>query len=102
MKFDGLILLSGFELQSRHPHFGGISGLSISGGEGFTPSPIAATGILRECATTAGRLLELLDWQIKALLTPARTASHGLLPTRKRSPRARIGHSFSKSLADVA
>ena len=29
MEFDGLILLSSFELRSRHPHFGGISGLSI-------------------------------------------------------------------------
>jgi hypothetical protein len=93
--------LSGFELQSRHPHFGGISGLSINGDEDFTPSPIAATGILRERATTAGRLMDLLDWQIKAFLTPASTASHGLLPTRKRSPSPRIGHSFSNSLADV-
>jgi hypothetical protein len=79
-EFDGLILLSAFELQSRHPHFGGISGLSI--GADARLYAVSDRGYwlsARMRHDSEGRLVDLLDWQIKPLLTPARTPSDGLL-----------------------
>ena len=79
-EFEGLILLSAFELQSRHPHFGGLSGLSI--GADARLYAVSDRGYwlsARMRHDSEDRLVDLLDWQIKPLLTPARTPSEGLL-----------------------
>jgi hypothetical protein len=69
-KFDGLILLSAFELQSRHPHFGAISGLSM--GADARLYAVSDCGYWRSARIrhdSEGRLIDLFDWQIKPLLT---------------------------------
>ena len=79
-EFDGLILFSAFELRSRHPQFGGISGLSIGGdGRLYAVSDRGYWLSAQMRHDSEGRLVDLRDWQIKPLLTMARTPSDGLL-----------------------
>jgi hypothetical protein len=79
-EFDGLILLGAFELRSRHPHFGGISGLSIgSDGRLYAVSDRGYWLSARMRHDSDGALIDLLDWQIEPILTPKRTPTDGLL-----------------------
>ena len=79
-EFDGLILLGAFELRSRHPHFGGISGLSIgSDGRLYAVSDRGYWLSASMRHDSEGALIDLLDWQIKPILTSARTPTDGLL-----------------------
>src|SRR5688500_15529903 len=79
-EFDGLILLGAFELRSRHPHFGGISGLSIGAdGRLYAVSDRGYWLSARMRHDSEGALVDLLDWQIKPILTPERTPTDGLL-----------------------
>lgn len=78
-EFDSLELLSAFELRSRHPEFGGLSGLAIGiDGRLYAVSDRGywlSAGMRQD---SNGRLLDLLDWQIKPILTPKKT------PTTRR------------------
>ena len=79
-EFYGSILLSGFELRSRHPHFGGISGLSIGADGGlYAVSDRGYWLSARMRRDSDGALIDLLDWQIKPILTPERTPTDGVL-----------------------
>jgi hypothetical protein len=79
-KFDGLKLLSAFQLRSRHPHFGGISGLSIGAdGRLYAVSDRGYWLSARMRHDSDGALIDLLDWQIKPILTPEGTPTDGLL-----------------------
>ncbi len=79
-EFDGLILLGAFELRSRHPQFGGISGLSIGAdGRLYAVSDRGYWLSARMRHGSDGALVDLLDWQIKPILTPERTPTDGLL-----------------------
>lgn len=73
-EFDRLTLMSAFELRSRHPQFGGISGLAISDdGKLYAVSDSGYWLSARMRHDTEGRLLDLVDWQIKPMLTPEET-----------------------------
>ena len=92
MEFDGLILLSSFELRSRHPHFGGISGLSIGAdGRLYAVSDRGYWLSARMRHDSEGALIDLLDWQIKPILTPERTPTDGLLTDAEALARAPDG-----------
>ena len=91
-EFDGLILLSSFELRSRHPHFGGISGLSIGAdGRLYAVSDRGYWLAARMRHDSDGALIDLLDWQIKPILTPKRTPTDGLLTDAEALARAPDG-----------
>jgi hypothetical protein len=91
-EFDGLELLSAFELRSRHPHFGGVSGLSIGGdGRLYAVSDRGYWLSAQLGHDSTGALLNLLDWQIKPILTPARTPIDGLLTDAEALARAPDG-----------
>ena len=91
-EFDGLELLSAFELRSRHPHFGGISGLSIgTDGRLYAVSDRGSWLSAQMGHDSTGVLLNLLDWQIKPILNPARTPTDGLLTDAEALARAPDG-----------
>ena len=97
-EFDGLILLGAFELRSRHPHFGGISGLSIgSDGRLYAVSDGGYWLSAHMRHDNEGALVDLLDWQIKPILTSARTPTDGLL-TDAGSARQRPGRLIHRRL----
>ena len=78
--FDGFMLLSAFELRSRHPQFGGISGLTIAAdGRLYAVSDRGYWVAARMRHDNEGRLIDLLDWEIKPILTPERIPTDGLL-----------------------
>ncbi len=78
--FDGLELLNAFELRSRHPHFGGISGLTIAAdGRLYAVSDRGYWIAARMRHDNEGRLVDLFDWEIKPILTPERIPTDGLL-----------------------
>jgi hypothetical protein len=69
--FDGLTLLSAFQLRSRHPHFGGISGLTIAAdGRLYAVSDRGYWIAARMRHDNEGRLVDLFDWEIKPIRTP--------------------------------
>jgi hypothetical protein len=91
-EFDGLKLLSAFELRSRHPHFGGISGLTIGiDRKLYAVSDRGYWLSARMRHDSEGTLLDLLDWQIKPILTPERTPTDGLLTDAEALARAPDG-----------
>ena len=78
--FDGLELLNAFELRSRHPQFGGISGLTIAAdGRLYAVSDRGYWIAARMRHDNEGRLVDLLDWEIKPILTPEGIPTDGLL-----------------------
>jgi hypothetical protein len=78
--FDGLELLNAFELRSRHPHFGGISGLTIAAdGRLYAVSDRGYWIAARMRHDNEGRLVDLFDWEIKPILTPEGIPTDGLL-----------------------
>jgi hypothetical protein len=91
-EFDGLILLGAFELRSSHPHFGGVSGLSIGADGGlYAVSDRGYWLSARMRHDNEGALVDLLDWQIKPILTPERTPTDGLLTDAEALARAPDG-----------
>jgi hypothetical protein len=92
IEFDELKLLSAFELRSRHPHFGGISGLSIGAdGRLYAVSDRGFWLSAQMRHDSEGVLVNLLDWQIKPILTPERTPTDGLLTDAEALARAPDG-----------
>jgi hypothetical protein len=78
--FDGLELLNAFELRSRHPHFGGISGLTIAAdGRLYAVSDRGYWIAARMRHDNEGRLVDLFDWEIKPILTLEGIPTDGLL-----------------------
>jgi hypothetical protein len=78
--FDGLELLNAFELRSRHPQFGGISGLTIAAdGRLYAVSDRGYWIAARMRHDNEGRLVDLFDWEIKPILTPEGIPTDGLL-----------------------
>ena len=91
-EFDGLILLGAFELRSRYSQFGGISGLSIGAdGRLYAVSDRGYWLSAQMRHDSEGVLVDLLDWQIKPILTPARTPTDGLLTDAEALARAPDG-----------
>jgi len=71
--FDGLRLLSAYHLRSNDRRFGGLSGLAIgTDGKFYAVSDRGFWLSARMHLQTDGRLLNLADWQIAPLLTPAK------------------------------
>jgi hypothetical protein len=78
--FGGLELLNAFELRSRHPQFGGISGLTIAAdGRLYAVSDRGYWIAARMRHDNEGRLVDLFDWEIKPILTPEGIPTDGLL-----------------------
>jgi hypothetical protein len=70
-EFDHLRLLGAFQLSSRDPRFGGLSGLAIGAdGNLYSVSDRGFWLSARMHSNSAGRLLDLTDWQIAPLLMP--------------------------------
>jgi hypothetical protein len=80
VEFAGLKLLSAFHLRSNDARFGGLSGLAI-GADGRLYA-VSDRGFWLSAAMhlhTSGRLLNLTQWQIAPILTPAKTAATKIL-----------------------
>ena len=71
VEFDRLRLLGAFQLRSRQPRFGGLSGLTIGAdGKLYAISDNGFWLSARMQFNSNGRLSNLADWQIAPLLTP--------------------------------
>ena len=96
-EFDGLILLGAFELRSRHPQFGGISGLSIGAdGRLYAVSDRGYWLSARMRHDSEGALSRPARLANQTHLNPGKNShrwtADGL---RKRSPARRTGRSSS-------
>jgi hypothetical protein len=77
-RFGSLTFMSAFQLNSQDKRFGGLSGLSFGNdGKLYAVSDrgywLSATVI----SDADGALLDLVDWQIAPLLTPAKSSVTG-------------------------
>ena len=91
-QFDALTLVSAFRLQSKDKRFGGLSGLSI-GTDGKLYA-ISDRGYWLSATMERdqnGTLVNLIDWQIASLLTPANTPAEGALQDAEALTRAQDG-----------
>jgi hypothetical protein len=71
-EFGGLTLLSAFELRSKDRRFGGLSGLAVGvDGKLYAVSDRGYWNSARMVLNAEGRLVDLLDWQIYPMLSPA-------------------------------
>ena len=90
--FGALTLLSAFHLQSKDKRFGGLSGLSV-GTDGKLYA-ISDRGYWLSATMERdqnGTLVNLIDWQIAPLLTPANTPVEGALQDAEALTRTRDG-----------
>lgn len=70
-EFGGLTLLSAFELRSQDRRFGGLSGLAVGLDDNlYAVSDRGYWNSARMVLDGHGRLVDLLDWQIRPMLSP--------------------------------
>ena len=73
-QFGGLTLMGAFQLNSKDKRFGGLSGLTIAGdGRLYAISDRGYWLSARIVSKGDSAPLDLVDWQIAPILTPART-----------------------------
>ena len=73
-QFGGLTLMGAFQLASKDKRFGGLSGLTIGGdGKLYAISDRGYWLSARAVSNGDSAPLDLVDWQIAPMLTPART-----------------------------
>lgn len=76
--FGSLTLISAFQLESRDKRFGGLSGLSIGGdGKLYAISDRGYWLSASMLMDANGALVDLSDWRIAPILTPAQTPVQG-------------------------
>ena len=79
-QFGSLILLSAFQLRSKDKRFGGLSGLVIGpDGKLYAVSDNGYWLSAKMVTDSSGVLVDLVDWQIAPMLTPAKTPVTGSL-----------------------
>jgi hypothetical protein len=79
-RFGPLTLMSAFQLDSKDQRFGGLSGLSFGpDGRLYAISDRGYWLSAKIVSDANGALLDLVDWRITPLLTPAKTAATGSL-----------------------
>ena len=79
-RFGPLTLMSAFQLDSKDQRFGGLSGLSFGpDGRLYAVSDRGYWLSTKMVTDGSGALVDLVDWQIAPLLTPARTPVTGSL-----------------------
>jgi len=77
-QFGSLTILSAFQLQSKDQRFGGLSGLSLGSDDRLYAVSDRGYWLSTKMVTdSSGALVNLVDWQIAPLLTPARTPVTG-------------------------
>jgi hypothetical protein len=69
-RIGALELVAAFELRSRHPRFGGLSGLLVEGSELLAVSDRGSLWQARPVHDAAGRLVGLESWQARPLGRP--------------------------------
>lgn len=78
--FGALKLVRAFHLQSKDPRFGGLSGLLVGGdGRLYAISDRSYWFSAKLSQDAAGALIDLIDWQIAPMLTPAKQPVTGSL-----------------------
>jgi len=90
-EFGSLILLSAFQLRSRDSRFGGLSGLSVGDGRLYAVSDRGYWASARMVIGSDGRLMDLVEWEIKTLLSPEGTPVSGLFTDAEALARAPDG-----------
>ena len=77
-QFGGLTLMGAFQLDSKDKRFGGLSGLTIGGdGKLYAISDRGYWLSARVVSNGDSAPLDLVDWQIAPMLTPAKTPVSG-------------------------
>jgi hypothetical protein len=91
-EFGSLTLLSAYQLRSKDRRFGGLSGLSFDPtGHLYAVSDRGYWLSARISLDSNDRLVDLLDWRIKPLLTPEMTPVDGALNDAEALARAPDG-----------
>ena len=79
-QFGSLTFISAFQLESKDERFGGLSGLSFGpDGKLYAVSDRGYWLSAKILSDANGALLDLVDWQIAPMLTPAKTPVSGSL-----------------------
>jgi hypothetical protein len=72
-QFGGLTLMGAFQLASKDKRFGGLSGLTIGGDGKLYAISDRGYWLSARIVNKGDSALDLVDWQIAPMLTPART-----------------------------
>jgi hypothetical protein len=72
-QFGGLTLMGAFQLNSKDRRFGGLSGLTIGGDGKLYAISDRGYWLSARVVSNGDSALDLVDWQIAPILTPART-----------------------------
>jgi len=91
-QFGSLTFMRAFQLESRDKRFGGLSGMSFgTDGKLYAVSDRGYWLSAKMVSDADGALLDLVDWRIAPMLTPAKTPVSGSLADAEALTRARDG-----------
>jgi len=102
-QFGALSFMRAFQLDSKDKRFGGLSGLVFgTDGQLYAVSNRGYWLSAKTVSNADGALLDLLDWQIAPILTPAKTSVTGSMADAEALTRARVDQPARRVLQPCA